>query len=58
MNVSRAAVPWSWKGLLLAPLELLAIAWSVPLAILLVAAPIALFVGLLVRLAQFFADRF
>ena len=58
MNVSRTVVPWSWKGVLLAPLELLAIAWSVPLAVLLVAAPIALFVALLVRLAQFVADRF
>ena len=58
MNVSRADVPWSWKGVLLAPIELLAIAWSIPLAVLLVAAPIALFVALLVRLGQFVSDRF
>jgi hypothetical protein len=34
--------PWSWRAVLLAPLELLVVAWSVPVVILLIAAPIGL----------------
>jgi hypothetical protein len=42
VNVSRPVPPWRWTSLLLMPVELLVVAWSVPVAILLVAIPIAL----------------
>jgi len=53
MNVSRAAVPWRWTDVLLAPVELLAVAWTVPLVILAIGLPIALaitLVGWIIRL--------
>ena len=42
VDVSRSSTPWSWRTVLLAPLELLVVAWSVPVVILLIAAPIGL----------------
>ena len=46
MNVSRAAVPWRWTDVLLAPVELLAVVWSIPLVILAIGVPIALAITL------------
>jgi hypothetical protein len=37
--------PWSWKALFLAPIELLALAWTIPFLILLVLLPIGLAVA-------------
>jgi hypothetical protein len=42
VDVSRPAAPWSWKARLLLPIQLLAVAWSVPFLILLVLLPIGL----------------
>ena len=42
VDVSRPSPPWSWRSVVLAPLELLVVAWSVPVVILLIAAPIGL----------------
>jgi hypothetical protein len=42
VDVSRLATPWRWTSVLLAPLELLALAWSIPVLILLVMVPIGL----------------
>ena len=42
VDVSRPSPPWSWRSMVLAPLELLVVAWSVPVVILLIAAPIGL----------------
>jgi hypothetical protein len=53
VDVSRPpSPPWSWRSLVLAPLELLAVAWSVPVVILLIAAPIALVVAALLWLGR------
>jgi hypothetical protein len=45
IDVSRPVVPWSWKDLFLAPVELLALAWSVPVLILLVLVPFGLLIA-------------
>jgi len=41
-EVSRPVTPWRWTNVLLAPLEALALAWSVPFLILLVMVPVGL----------------
>ena len=45
VDVSRPSTPWSWRSVLQAPLELLVVAWSVPVVILLIAAPIGLVIA-------------
>ena len=40
MDASRSTTPWRWTSILLAPVELLALAWSVPFLILLIMVPI------------------
>ena len=45
VDVSRPEMPWSWSALFLAPIELLALAWSVPFLVLLVLLPIGLTVA-------------
>jgi hypothetical protein len=52
VDVSRPSTPWSWKSVLLAPLELLMVAWSVPIVILLIAAPIGLVIAALLGLGR------
>ena len=52
VDVSRPSTPWSWKSVLLAPLELLMVAWSVPVVILLIAAPIGLGIAALLGLGR------
>ena len=52
VDVSRPSTPWSWRAVLLAPLELLVVAWSVPIAILLIAAPIGLAIAALLWLGR------
>ena len=42
VNVSRPATPWRWRSILLVPIELLALAWSVPVFVLLIMVPIGL----------------
>ena len=42
IDVGRPVVPWRWTSIVLAPIELLALAWSVPFVILLVMVPIGL----------------
>lgn len=42
VDISRHGTPWRWTSVLLAPIELLALAWSVPVLILLVMVPIGL----------------
>ena len=44
--VSRPVRSWRWFSVLLAPLELLAVVWSIPFVILLIGIPIALAVAL------------
>ena len=42
VDVSEPVKPWRWTSALLAPLELLAVTWSVPVIILLIMVPIGL----------------
>jgi hypothetical protein len=52
VDVSRPSTPWSWRAVLLAPFELLVVAWSVPVVILLIAAPIGLAIGVFLWLGR------
>ena len=42
VDVSRPATPWRWTNSLQAPIELLALAWGIPLLILLLIVPVGL----------------
>jgi hypothetical protein len=42
LDVTRPVTPWRWTSVLLAPVELVALAWSVPVLMLLVMVPIGL----------------
>ena len=42
INVSRPEAPQSWSGLLMAPIELLAVAWTTPLLIFAMTLPVGL----------------
>lgn len=53
VHVGRDAPPSSWKRVLLAPFELLALAWCVPIAVLAVAVPIAFLVALVTRVGAY-----
>ena len=53
VDVSRPSTSWSWRAVLLAPLELLVVAWSVPVVILLIAAPIGLAIAVFLWLGRF-----
>ena len=45
IDVSRPVVPWSWRDVFLAPMELLALAWTVPLLVLLALLPFGLVIA-------------
>jgi hypothetical protein len=55
VDVSRPAAPRRWTAAVMAPLELLAIAWTTPLVILLVMLPIGLVVALALWLVRLIA---
>ena len=42
VDVSRPVTPWRWQSSLQAPIELLALAWGIPLLILLLIVPVGL----------------
>jgi hypothetical protein len=42
VDVSRPVTPWRWTSSLQAPIELLALAWGIPLLILLLIVPVGL----------------
>ena len=54
VDVSRPVLPWRWTSLLVAPLEVLALVWSIPFVILLIGIPIALLVAVLHGVGVFF----
>jgi hypothetical protein len=58
VDVSRPVQPWSWTHVLLAPLELLAVVWSVPFLILLVSIPAVLVVALIYQLGRLVVGYF
>lgn len=53
INVSRPAVPWRWSTLLNDGVDFFAVAWGLPLVVLLVGTPIALAIVLVLRLGRF-----
>jgi hypothetical protein len=58
LDVSRPARPWRWTSVLLAPVELLALAWSVPVIILLIMVPIGLALASALWLGRLVLGRF
>jgi hypothetical protein len=52
INISRPDVPSRWRDVLLAPVELLALAWGLPLLVLLALLPFGLVIAGAVRLAR------
>ena len=58
VDVSRAVKPWRWTSVLLAPLELLALAWGAPVLILLIMLPIGLALVGVLWLGRFLAQVF
>jgi len=52
INISRAVVPWSLRDVFLAPVELLALAWGVPLLVLLALLPFGLVIAGAIRLGR------
>ena len=58
VDVSRPVQPWSWTRVLVAPLELLAVVWSVPFLILVVSIPAVLVVALIYQLGRLVVGYF
>jgi hypothetical protein len=52
IDVSRPAMPRRWTAMVMAPFELLAVAWTAPLVILVLMLPIGLAVALAVWVAR------
>jgi anti-sigma-K factor RskA len=58
IDVSRPVLPWRWTSVVLAPVELVAIAWSVPFVILSVGIPFVLVVALVHQVGRFISSYF
>ena len=58
VDVSRPVQPWNWTTVLRAPLELLAVVWSVPFVILMVGIPFVLAVALIYRVGRLLLNYF
>ena len=58
VDVSRPVVPWRWTSVLLTAVELLAVAWSIPVIILAVGSPIILAVALIYWIGRFVLNYF
>ena len=57
-DVSRPLEPWRATSVLFAPLELLAVAWSIPFVILLIVVPIGLALAILLWLGRLILGLF
>lgn len=53
LDISRPTLPWRWSTALTDSVTLLAVVWSLPLAVVLVGAPIALAITLVLWLGRF-----
>ena len=51
------STPWRWTSLLLAPLELMVVAWTIPLAIFLIMVPVGLALASLLWLGNVILGR-
>jgi hypothetical protein len=58
IDVSRPVPPWRWTSVVLAPVELVAVAWSVPFVILAIGIPIVLVVALVHQVGRFLSSYF
>ena len=58
LDVSRPMLRWRWSTVLMDAVDLLAVVLSVPLAVLLVGAPIALTIALLIWLGRLALNAF
>ena len=58
VNVSRPVEPWRWTSVLLLPLEIVALAFAVPLVVLLVMVPVGLAAAAALWLGRLIAGRF
>ena len=45
IDVSRPLVPWNWRDVLMAPMQVLALAWGVPLLVFLALLPFGLMIA-------------
>ena len=57
VDVSRPVTPFGWKSLVLAPIEILALAWSVPVLIMLLMVPVGLAVAIAFWVGRFVFGR-
>ncbi len=57
-RLDRARVPWRWRTALTDCVALLALAWSIPFAVLLVGAPVALTIALVLWLGRLALSAF
>jgi hypothetical protein len=58
VNVSQPREPWRWTSVLLAPLELLAVVWSIPFVILLIMLPLGAALAAALWLGALILNRF
>ena len=54
IDVSRPLVTWTWRDAFLAPVELFAVAWGLPLLVFLALLPFGLLVAGVVRIGRMF----
>lgn len=52
INISRPVAPWRWQDVVLAPVELLMLAWGVPLLVLLALLPVGVVIAGGIRLGR------
>ena len=58
IDVSRPVPPWRWTSVVLALVELVAVAWSVPFIVLSIGIPIVLVLALLHQIGRFLSTYF
>ena len=52
INVSRPLVPWNWRHVLMAPMQVLALAWGLPFLVFIALLPFGLLIAGAVRLGR------
>lgn len=58
LDISRPTLPWRWSTALTDSVALLAVVWSIPLAVLVVGTPIALAITLVLWFGRFALSAF
>ena len=52
INVSRPLVPWNWRDVIMAPMQVLALAWGLPFLVFIALLPFGLLIAGAVRLGR------